>query len=329
MRYTRLGKTDLNISVLALGCWPFAGGSVWGPQNQEDAHATVQAALDAGINFFDTAYAYEAGASERVLGAALGCRRDEAIIATKLGGSQTRPDLIRGACRRSLDGLKIDSIDLYQIHWPSWSVPVNETVDALQELRNLGWIKYFSVCNYGEKDFTDISALAYVPSNQLPYSLMWRVIEQEILPLCLESQTGIICYSPLMQGILTGRYMSADDVPEGLARTRLFSTDRTQAVHGEPGCETAVFEALGEIGRIADRHLLHMAQLSLAWVLQQPGVASILIGARSPKELERNLPALDIALSTEVQQELKEVTGPILDHLGTNPDMWEGQSRIR
>lgn len=329
MRFTKLGRTNLQVSALALGCWPFAGGSVWGPQNQEAAHATVHAALDVGINLFDTAYAYESGESERVLGAALGARRDEAIIATKLGGAQARPDLIREACRRSLDGLNTDCIDLYQIHWPSWSVPVMETVDALQELRNLGWIKYFSVCNYGIQDLSDISTLVHLPSNQLPYSLLWRVIEREILPKCMENQTGIICYSPLMQGILTGRFMCADDVPEGLARTRLFSTGRPQANHGEPGCEPAVFEAVAKIGRLADQLSLSMAELSLSWTLQQPGVASVLIGARSPEELMSNLPALDIRLSTEVQQDLRCVTDPILDHLGANPDMWQGESRMR
>ena len=329
MRFTRLGKTELNVSVLALGCWPFAGGSVWGPQNREDAFATVHAALDAGINLFDTAYAYETGESERLLGAALGHRRDEAIIATKLGGTQTRPDFIREACKRSLDGLNVDCIDLYQVHWPSWSVPANETVEALQELRNLGWIRYFSVCNYGTRDLADISALVTVPSNQLPYSLLWRVIEKEIIHQCLESQIGIICYSPLMQGLLTGRYKSPDEVPEGLARTRLFSGDRPQSDHGEPGCESAVFTALGALQRVAGCLSLTIAELSLAWVLHQPGVASVLIGARSPKELDWNLPALDISLSAEVQHELRNVTAPVLDYLGTNPDMWLGRNRMR
>ncbi len=329
MRYTRLGHTDLTVSVLALGCWPFAGGSVWGPQNRADAFATVQAALDAGINLFDTAHAYEAGESERVLGAALGHRRDEAIIATKLAGTQTRPDRIRDACRRSLDSLNVDCIDLYQIHWPAWSVPFQESVDALQELRNLGWIRFFSVCNYGVQDLTDMVTRATIPANQLPYSLLWRVIERDILPQCRQQRTGIICYSPLMQGILTGRYKSADEVPAGLARTRLFAGHRPQAHHGEPGCETAVFAAVSAIRKMADRLSCSMAELALAWVLHQPGVASVLIGARSPKELAWNLPALDLTLSATVQQALRDTTAAVRDYLGTNPDMWQAQNRIR
>lgn len=329
MRYTRLGKTDLHVSRLALGCWPFAGGAVWGAQKREEAFATVQAALDTGINFFDTAYAYEAGESERVLGAALGPRRDEAVIATKLAGAQTRPDLIRDACRRSLDSLDTDCIDLYQIHWPSWSVPVQESVDALQELRNLGWIRYFAVCNYGTRDLADLAALATIPSNQLPYNLLWRVIEGDILPQCRKHQIGVVCYSPLMQGILTGRYPSADAVPAGLARTRIFAGARPRSHHGEPGCETAVFAAVAAIQKIADRLSLRMAELALAWILHQPGVASVLVGARSPQELYWNLPALDVTLSAEVRQELQHVTAPVRDYLGTNPDMWNAPSRMR
>ncbi len=329
MKYTRLGKTDLHVSLLALGCWPFAGGSVWGAQNRQDAFGAVHAALDVGINLFDTAYAYEAGESERVLGAALGHRRDEAIIATKLAGSQTRPDHMRAACQRSLDSLNTDCIDLYQIHWPSWSVPVQETVDALQELRNLGWIRYFSVCNYGAQDLADMSARVTLPADQLPYSLLWRVIERDILPQCRQNQIGVICYSPLMQGILAGRYSSADAVPDGLARTRLFAGDRSQAHHGEPGCEIAVFTAVAEVKRMASRLSCSMAELSLAWVLHQPGVASVLIGARSPQELDWNLPALNITLSAEVQQELRNATAPVQAYLGTNPDMWQAKSRMR
>lgn len=319
----------MQVSVLALGCWPFAGGEFWGEQNTADAFATVQSALDAGINFFDTAYAYEEGESERILGQALRHRRSEAIIATKLGGSHTRPDLLREACRRSLSNLNVDCIDLYQIHWPDWTVPARETVDALQELRNLGWIRYFSVCNYGVRDFNEICSLAQVPSNQLPYSLLWRVIEPEILPMCRERKAGVICYSPLMQGILTGRYSGPEEVPEGLARTRLFSSSRSHADHGEAGCEELVFQAVAAIGKIADEESLSMAELALAWVLHQPGVACALVGARNPQELALNLPSLNVSLSEEVQRRLTKVTEPLRRQLGCNPDMWESDSRMR
>lgn len=329
MRYSRLGQTDLEVSVFALGCWPFAGGSVWGMQRKEDSIATVHAALDTGINFFDTALAYEDGESERVLGEALKSRRHEAIIATKLGGAQTHPDRIRQACQRSLEHLQTDCIDLYQIHWPSWDVPASESVAVLQELRTLGWIRHFAVCNYGARDFAAISALAPVPSNQLPYSLLWRVIERDIQPLCQAQGTGLICYSPLMQGLLTGRYGTADEVPAGLARTRLYAGHREFAEHGEAGCEDLVFAAVAGIRDLAAELGLSMAILSLAWVLQQPGVSSILVGARKPEELAWNLPVLDVHLSVDILQRLDQITQPVKEYLGTNPDMWMGQSRMR
>lgn len=329
MQYTELGQTGMRVSTLALGCWPFAGGQVWGRQHKSDSIATVHAALDAGINFFDTAIAYENGESERVLGEALRKRRAEAVIATKLGGAQTHPDRIRDTCIASLRNLQTDCIDLYQIHWPAWDIPVEDTVGGLQELRTLGWIRHFSVCNYGPRDFADLSRLVHVPSNQVPYSLLWRVVEREILPLCRQTGTGLICYSPLMQGLLAGRYRSADEVPAGLARTRLYSHARPGAEHSEAGCEELVFAALSDIGEIAHQLGHEMASLALAWVRQQPGVASLLVGARKPQELQRNLPALAIALPDDVLVELDRVTAPILDYLGHNPDMWQTQSRIR
>lgn len=329
MRYVRLGRTDLRVSALALGCWPFAGGSVWGAQRKEDSLATVRAALDRGINFFDTAYAYEAGASERVLGEALKPHRPSVVIATKLGGSEAHPDRIRAACRRSLRNLQIDCIDLYQIHWPAWDIPVSDAVGALQELRTLGWIRHFAVCNYGPRDFSALAALTAVPSNQLPYSLLARTIEREILPLCRAQGTGVIGYSPLAQGLLTGRYASADAVPAGLARTRHFAGRRPQARHDEAGCETEVFAALQAIRAIADDMGLSMAVLALAWLLQQPGVASLLIGARTPTELARNLPALEVPLSRDVAERLDVATRPVKARLGSNVDLWMAASRIR
>lgn len=329
MDYVQLGSTDLSVSSVALGCWPFAGGEVWGAQDKGDSINTVHAALDAGINFFDTAPAYEAGESERVLGEALLGRRHEAVVATKLGGSQTRPDRIRAVCRESLRNLRTDYIDLYQIHWPGHDVPAADTVAALQELKALGWIRHFSVCNYGVQDFGEISDFASIPSNQLPYNLLWRVVEAEILPLCRQRGAGLICYSPLMQGLLTGRYASADEVPDGLSRTRLYSCSRPLAQHREPGCEDLVFTMLDQIREVASDEGLSMALLSLAWVRQQAGVASILVGARNPSELTRNLPVLEVSLSRQTQARLARITEPVRSHLGSNPDMWFSESRFR
>ena len=329
MQYRTLGKTGIDVSVMALGCWPFAGGKVWGEQSDADSIATVHAALDAGINFFDTAEGYEAGHSERVLGRGLLGRRDEAVIATKVSPSHLAgPDVI-AACERSLRNLQTETIDLYQIHWPNWNVPIEETVAALESLQRQGKVRAIGVSNFGVQDLSAILELTDVVTNQMPLSLLWRVIETGVQPLCLARGVGIICYSPLAQGLLTGRYASADDVPDGLARTRLYAGSRPQSQHGEPGCEAEVFAALAEIQRIADGLGQPMAAVALAWARRQPGVTSFLVGARTPAELAWNLPSLALELSAEVVAELNRVTEPVKRALGDNPDPWMVPSRMR
>ena len=329
MQYTTLGQSSLDVSTYALGCWSFAGGRYWGDQDDAISIATVHAALDAGINFFDTAEAYEANTSERVLGKALVGKREKAIIATKVAANHLAPADIITACEGSLRALQTDYIDLYLIHWPNWNVPLAETVGALQKLKSQGKIREIGVCNFAVRDLADILELYPIVTDQLPYNLLWRVIEREILPACLANNIGLMCYSPLAQGLLTGRYGSAAEVPDGLARTRHYASSRAEAAHGEAGAEEEVFAALAEIKRIAGELNQPMATVALAWLRQQPGVATILVGARSPEELEWNLPALNLQLSPDVIQALNRVTEPVKAKLGNNPDMWLSPSRMR
>jgi aryl-alcohol dehydrogenase-like predicted oxidoreductase len=329
MEYRQLGKTDMKVSAMALGCWPFAGGAVWGEQDDNASIATVHAALDAGINFFDTAEGYEEGQSERVLGRALVGKRDRALIATKVSPNHLRAADLYAACEGSLRNLQTDYIDLYMIHWPNWDVPLEETAEALLRLKEQGKIRAIGVSNFAVQDLSDIVALAPCASNQLPYSLLWRVIEHEILPLCRRHDVSVICYSPLAQGLLTGRYTSADEVPDGLARTRHYSHQRANARHGEPGLEAEVFEAVARIREIAEGIGQPMAAVSLAWVRQQAGVTTFLVGARSPQELAWNLPVNDLRLSDETLAALNAATETVKAKLGTNPDPWMAPSRLR
>lgn len=329
MRYTMLGNSDIEVSVIALGCWPFGGKIAWGEQDDADSIATVHAALDAGINFFDTAEAYDSGKSEEVLGEALRGRRQEAVVATKLGGKRLRPEAIQDACERSLQCLQTDYIDLYQIHWPNHDVPLAETIGGLQRLQEQGKVRVIGVSNFGPIDLQDALAAGRIVTNQLNFSLLWRVIESEIQPLCLEHDVGILCYSSLAQGLLTGRYANIDEVPSWLKRTRWYSSEHPGTSHHDAGCEAEIFAALPQIRELADSQKTSMACLSMAWLLQQQGVTSILVGARKPEEVAWNMPALELTLPDDVPGQLGRITEPVKQKLGDNCDMWFSESRMR
>jgi myo-inositol catabolism protein IolS len=329
MKYRRLGKTEITVSAVAVGCWAFAGGSTWGPQDEVDSIATVRAALDGGINFFDTAEGYGGGDSEAVLGRALAGRRHEAVIATKVSRSNLSGRAVQQACERSLQRLRTDYMDLYQIHWPSSEIPLQETLEALERLREQGKVRAIGVCNFGVGDLSELLTLGGAESNQLPYSLLWRAIEYGIRQKCIDAGIGILCYSPLVQGLLTGKFASPDEVPEGRARTRLFSTDRPQARHNEVGCETEVFSAIEKIRHVCAEIEQPMASVSLAWVLHQPGVTAVVVGARQPHQIEQTAQAADLELSTAVVDKLTAATDEVKQALGPNPDMWQSKSRFR
>ena len=329
MKYQQLGKTDINVSAVAMGCWALGGGSVWGPQDETESIATVRAALDAGVNLFDTAEGYGGGDSESVLGRALVGRRHDAVIATKVSRAHLSLEEVRWACEQSLQRLQTDYIDLYQIHWPSRTVPLDETMEALERLREQGKVRAIGVCNFGVNDLSDLLKMGGVETNQLPYSPLWRAIEYEIRQMCVDKGIGIHCYSPLAQGLLTGKFSSPDEVPEGRARTRLFSQDRPQTRHSEPGCEVEVFAAIKRIRHICDELDQPMANVALAWLLHQPGVTSVIAGARMPNQIKQTSQAADLILPLEIIGELTEATEEVKRNLGPNPDMWQSEPRLR
>jgi len=329
MKYRKLGRTDIEVSVVAMGCWAIAGGHTWGPQDEADSIATVHAALDAGVNFFETAEGYGKGYSEEVLGRALKGRRHEAVVATKVSRSNLAPDDLIKACEGSLRRLQTDVIDLYQIHWPSREVPISETFPVLEKLREQGKVRAIGVSNFGVGDLADLLAVGHCQTDQLPYSLLWRAIEHEILPKCIEEDIGILCYSPLMQGLLTGKYASPDDVPDGRARSRHFSKDRPRVRHGEFGCEAETFAAIERIRQISASVGESMAKVSVAWLLAQPGVNAVLAGARKPDQIRETAQAADLTLATETIEALTEATEEVKRLLGANPDIWAGKAEGR
>ena len=329
MKYRNLGQTDLSVSVISMGCWAIVGDSTWGPQDESETIATIHAALDTGINFFDTAEGYGNGYSEELLGRGLGEYRSKAVIASKVSQSNLRPDQIQAACERSLLHLNTDYIDLYQIHWPSRQVAFEDSMAAMENLRDQGKIRAIGVSNFGPQDMDEMLQVGHFQTNQLPYSLLWRTIEHDIQPKCVEHGIGILPYSLLQQGLLTGKFTRADDVPEGRARTRHFSSQRPQAKHGEAGAEAETFSAIKRIQQLADMVGHPMEHLALAWLIHQPAVTAVIAGARNPAQMVANALAADVSLSEEVLHALDQATQPLKARMGADPDMWAAESRYR
>ena len=317
------GESGIEISPMGIGCWAYGGGDYWGPQAQSDVTEVAHAALDAGINFFDTAEGYNDGRSEEALAIALEGRRHEAVIGTKV--STPDPGTIREHCEASLRRLQTDYVDIYMIHWPHEEFSIEESMEVLTRLREDGLIRAIGVSNFGCGQLTDaIDTGASIAVNQLCYNLLSRAIEPELLPLCQRNNVGILGYMPLLQGILTGKYKSAEEIPPVHSRFRHFGAERPNASHGEEGAEQEMFETLERIRSIAESEQVPMSRLAIAWAMARPGITCMLVGTRNVSELEQNLHAVEYSPADEVIESLDKVTAPLLEKLGANPDYFTG-----
>ena len=323
MEMRTCGKSGIEISPMGIGCWSYGGGDYWGPQAQSDVTAVATAALDAGINFFDTAEGYNNGRSEEALAVALKDRRHEAVIGTKV--SRPDPATIREHCEASLQRLQTDYVDIYMIHWPDDEIAIEESMAELTGLQDDGLIRAIGVSNFGVEQLTAaLNTGASIAVNQLCYNLLSRAIEPELLPLCREQNVGILGYMPLLQGILTGQYKSAEEIPPVHSRFRHFRDDREQASHGEEGAETEMFETLEAIRHIAEAEQVPMARLAIAWAMARPGITCMLVGTRNINELTQNLNVLEYTPSADVIENLDTITAPLLEKMGANPDYFTG-----
>jgi len=293
MEYTTLGTSDIEVSKIGLGTWQF-GTEGWGfgqDFTDADALATMDKALELGINLIDTAEVYGDGRSEEIVGRALGGRRERVVLATKVLPRHLREhDLIR-ACDESLRRLNTDWIDLYQIHAADPYVPLTESMSGLAKLVRQGKVRSVGVSNFSVP-LLRAAAEAFtgnIVSNQVRYNLLQRDIEREILPYCREHGITVIAYSPLAQGILTGKY-DKEHLPTDAIRQRnpLFRADNLEQVF-------PVIDLLREIG---DEHGATPAQVALRWVTQQEGVIAI-PGAKRPGQVEENEGALDWSLTPD------------------------------
>jgi len=331
MQYRQLGNSDLQVPTVIFGAWAI-GGWFWGPQDDEESIRTIRAAVDAGITCIDTAPMYGMGHSEEVVGKAIAGIRDQVIVATKCGLRWDTPDegveyftcqmpdgsshpIRRNLHKRAileevefnLKRLGVDVIDLYQCHWPDKSAPIVETMEALVTLKDQGKIRAIGVSNFTPDMLQECIDAGPLASDQPPYSLLRRDIEADVLPFCREHNIGVIVYSPLQQGLLTGK-MTVDrelDDDDYRKKNKWFSTANRQRV----------LDALAKVQSIADGHGCTLAQLTIAWTVAQPGVTAAIVGARTPEQARENAVAGDIELTDQELQTIRtvfeELGGPV------------------
>lgn len=329
MLYRKLGSSAWDVSVISFGAWQIGDRKFWGETVGEDADRTVGVAIDHGINLFDTAEVYGGGESEEVLGRALKSRRDGVYVASKVAVEHCTPEGVREACENSLRRLNMDHIDLYQIHWPCSYALFTEIYAVLEQLKTEGKIREVGVSNFGPRDLDAWMETASAVSNQLGYNLLFRAPEYEMIPACRSHGLGVLVYMPLMQGLLTNRYASIEDIPMQRRRTRHFAGNREGARHQQAGHEETLMDTLEDLRDFADAVNIPLASLALSWLIAQPGVTSVILGARNADQLEQNLCTALLDIGPAAIAQLNEFTFPLKVAMGPNCDMWETDALAR
>jgi aryl-alcohol dehydrogenase-like predicted oxidoreductase len=315
MEYRPLGRTGVQVSKLCLGTMMFGA---WGNPDHDDSTRVIHAALDAGVNFVDTADVYSAGESEEIVGEALKGRRDDVVLATKFFMPMGEDPNRRGGSRRwitqavedSLRRLQTDWIDLYQVHRPDPAVDVEETLGALTDLVQQGKVCSIGSSSYSGSQIVEAQwtarerGLERFRTEQPPYSLLTRSIELDVLPTAQRHGMGILTYSPLSGGWLSGSW-SADSSPTSPARQRLAARFDMELPENQ-----RKLEAVEQLAKVADDAGLTMIELAIAFVVNHPGVTSAIIGPRTLEQLESQLPAAGATLDAAVLDRIDEIVKP-------------------
>jgi aryl-alcohol dehydrogenase-like predicted oxidoreductase len=320
------------LSKLGIGSWSFGGNEedYWGAQDQGEVEALVEAALDQGITYFDTAEAYNDGRSEESLGRALNARRAQAVIGSKVWPNHASPELLRRHCEASLRRLGTDWIDLYMLHWPLTEFPLEPALETLAALRDEGKIRFIGLSNFGAEQTRQAAATGVgIAANQVCYNLLSRAIEFEILPECRRQGIGVIAYMPLQQGLLAGKYHSADELPPMRTRTRHFNGSRPLSRHGEPGAEADVFAMLDALREIASEWDATPSQVALSWVANQPGIACALAGIRTRAQLAEAAAGVSFPLDPERLERVTSLSDALKQKLGANADYFQSTENGR
>jgi len=319
MEYRNFGRTGMKVSQLCMGCMYFGAKTP-----EEEAYKLFDACIDAGINFFDTANVYNRGTSESVLGKILADRgnREKLVIATKVHGRMDDDDPnaagnsrrhIIEQCEASLKRLGTDYVDLYQIHRPDSQVPIDETLRALDDLVRAGKVRYIGTSTYAAWQSVEALwaskelGLNRFVSEQPPYSIADRRIERELLPMARTYGYGIIPWSPLAGGLLTGKYGRGKEAPEGARYADSSRPNLAKRV------TERLYDALEELEELVVGKGVTMSQFALAWVMNQPGVTSPIIGSRNLEQLRDNLEALEVEIADADRERVDEIVPP-----GTN-----------
>jgi len=321
MKMHFLGKTGIKVSELCFGTMTFGGRGrhkIIGEVSQKEADTLVGMALDAGVNFFDTADVYSEGLSEEICGKALGTRRKDIILATKVRARMgsgpndvglSRHHILEG-CNASLKRLSTDYIDLYQVHSFDPITPLEETLQALDDLIRQGKVRYIGCSNFAGWQLMKALSIserygwAKFVSLQALYSLMARELENELVPLCLDQGMGILVYSPLGGGFLTGKYRRGQPRPKG---TRLSQAESSSL----PFDEEKGFNIVEQLDQIGKEHNATVAQAALNYLLHKKGITSVIIGARTGEQLTENLRTIDWEMTPAEVTKLDELTQPI------------------
>jgi aryl-alcohol dehydrogenase-like predicted oxidoreductase len=313
MEFRTLGESELRVSAIGLGTWAL-GNDFFGHVDDEESIAAIRAGLDNGINLVDTAPAYGAGHSEEVVGKAIRGRRDDVVVATKVGVHRTeddfirnlKPESIRQEVEDSLRRLDVDVIDLYQIHWPDPNTPIEDSLEELDKARQAGKFRYLGVSNFDKKLMDQVQERMPLVSLQPHFSLLQRGIERNILPYCRENNIGVIGYGTLAGGILTGKFREMPQFSEGDHRDHFYNYYR------EP-LWTSIQHVLDVLREIASQRGVPVAQVAINWAAQKQGVTAALVGAKRPDQAVSNAEAGTWSLTDE---EIRRIEAAHAEHLG-------------
>ena len=312
-----LGRTGLKVSRICFGGWQAAG---WSSTSEDEFVRTLQHAIEKGINFIDTAEEYGKGRSEELIGQAIKGKRDKVVLATKFFYKNSAPAAIKQSLESSLKRLGTDYVDIYQQHWPPKIPALEDSIACMEELKAQGKIRAIGVSNWMEPEWQEFSNPARIQTLQPCYSLLWRSIEPKVLPLCREHNIGVLAYSPLCQGILSGRFKTRDQFPRDVRKAnRLF----------KPSTYPMVLEVIAALEDLAKKYDKSPAQVALRWILDTPGVSAAIVGATKKSQVDENLRALNWSLESVDWGTLSAVSEALSSDLKPHDTLWDWHPRER